>query len=289
MKHAVLIALGLVLFGVFSSFYVVPEAQQALLLRFGRPIAVESQAGLYMKIPFVDDVTLYDMRLLSLAPPTEHIILGDQKRLDVDTFTEFRIVDALQFNRSVLTIEQARANLTELVGSSLRRVLGQVSLLSLLSPERDTIIANIRRYVAEAARPLGIEVMEVHLRRADLPAETSQAIYDRMTSERQREAKELRAQGYEWAQAIQAQADRDRTVLLSQAQLKGRILRSEGDSEASRMFKDAFTRDASFYAFYRAMQTYRHALADAAPTLVLSPKSDLLKYFATPTPASVVP
>lgn len=289
MKHAVIIALGLVLFGVFSSFYVVPEAQQALILRFGRPVSVESQAGLYVKIPFVDDVTLYDMRLLSLSPPTEHIILGDQKRLDVDTFTEFRIVDALQFNRSVLTIEQARANLTELVGSSLRRVLGQVSLLSLLSPERDTIIANIRRYVAEAARPLGIEVMEVHLRRADLPAETSQAIYDRMTSERQREAKELRAQGYEWAQAIQAQADRDRTVLLSQAQLKGRILRSEGDSEASRMFKDAFTRDASFYAFYRAMQTYRHALADAAPTLVLSPKSDLLKYFATPTPASVVP
>lgn len=289
MKHVVIIAVALALFGIASSFYIVPEAQQALILRFGRPVSVESHAGLYMKIPFIDDVTLYDMRLLSLSPPTEHIILGDQKRLDVDTFTEFRIVDALQFNRSVLTIEQARANLTELVGSSLRRVLGQVSLLSLLSPERDTIIANIRRYVAEAARPLGIEVMEVHLRRADLPSETSQAIYDRMMSERQREAKELRAQGFEWAQAIQAEADRDRAVLLSQAQLKGRILRSEGDSEASRMFKEAFTRDASFYTFYRAMQTYRHALADASPTLVLSPKSDLLKYFATPTPASAAP
>lgn len=275
---------GIAVIALFSAFYVVPEAHQALVVRFGRPIAVESEPGWRLKLPFVDTVTVYDTRLLALEPRAEPIILGDQKRVEVGTYTQFRIADPLRFNQTVLTLEQARSQLAQIVSSSLRRVLGQVALPALLSPQRDAIMGEIRRYVADAARPLGIEVVDVRISRADLPPETSQAIYDRMTSERQREAKELRAQGFEWAQEIQAKADRERAVILAEAQLKGRIARSEGDAEASRLFADAFSHDPQFFAFYRAMQTYRHALADSAPTLVLSPQSELLRYFNAGTP-----
>ena len=273
----------------FSSLYVVPQAQQALVVRLGRPIAVRTEPGLRVKLPFVDAVIFYDTRLLALAPPTEPTILGDQKRVEVDTYTVFRIADPLRFNQTVQTLEQARSQLTQIVSSSLRRELGQVTLPALLSADRDAIIRDIRQSVADTARPLGIEVVDVRIRRADLPPETSQAIYDRMTSERQREAKELRAQGFEWAQEIQAKADRERSVILADAQLKARIARSEGDGEASALFAEAFGRDPRFFAFYRAMQTYRHALADSTPTLVLSPESELLRYFNAGAPAAATP
>jgi membrane protease subunit HflC len=280
-------ALGVVT--LFSAFYVVPEAHQALVVRFGRPIATEIKPGPKFKLPFVDSVTLYDTRLLALEPPTESIILGDQKRLEVETYTLFRIADPLRFGQSVQTLLQARSQLTQMVGSALRRELGQATLPDLLSPQRDAFIEAIRQDVAERARPLGIDVADVQIRRADLPDETSQAIYDRMTSERQREAKELRAQGFEWAQEIQAKADRERVVILADAGLKARIARSEGDAEASRLFVEAFGRDPQFAAFYRAMQSYRQALADSAPLLVLSPQSELLRYFNAGAPLGSTP
>ena len=225
---------------LLSSVYVVSESEQALVVRFGRPIGVQSEPGLKLKLPFIDTVTRYDTRLHAMEPPTDQIILGDQKRLEIDTYTQFRIAEPLRFSQSVQTLEQARSRLVQIVGSSLRRVLGEVTLPTLLSPQRDSIIGTIRQYVADTARPLGIDVVDVRIRRADLPPETSQAIYDRMTSERRREATELRAQGFEWAQEIQARADRERSVILAEAQLKGRIARSEGDAEASRRFAEAF-------------------------------------------------
>jgi membrane protease subunit HflC len=289
LRH-LLLGLALLLVAVSgSTLYIVPQAQQALLVRLGRPLGVESEPGLYAKWPFIDTVYLYDTRLLSLQPPTEQTILGDQKRLQVDTFTEFRISDPLRFNQTVFSLEQARQQLTQIVASLLRRRLGQVSLPSLLSPERDAIITDIRKAVTEAARPLGIEVADVSILRVDLPPETSQAIYDRMTSERQREAKELRAQGFEWAQEIDARADRERTELLAEAQLKARITRAAGDAEASRILAEAFGRQPEFFAFYRATQTYGHALADSAPTLLLSPDAELLRYFNTGVPGAPKP
>ena len=264
-----------------NALYVVDETQQALLLRFGKPVGVDSDPGLKIKMPFIDTVIFYDNRLLPLQPPAEQIILGDQKRLDVDTYTRFRIADPLRFYQSVRTLESAQSQLSQLVGSSLRRVLGQVKLATLLTPEREQAMTAIRNEVANNARALGIEVADVRIRRADLPAETSQAIYDRMKSERQREAKELRAQGFEWAQEIQSRADRERTVLLAEAQQKAKVLRGEGDAAAARLAADAFGADPKFYAFTRAMQTYRTALSDAAPTLVLTPESGLLHVFAT--------
>ena len=273
-------ALLLAAVSMFNALYVVNETQQALLLRFGKPVGVDSEPGLKIKVPFIDTVIFYDNRLLPLQPTSEQIILGDQKRLDVDTYTRFRIADPLRFYQSVRTLEAAQSQLTQLVGSSLRRVLGQVKLTSLLSKERDQAMAAILTEVSTNARPLGIEVADVRIRRADLPAETSQAIYDRMKSERQREAKELRAQGFEWAQEITARADHERTVLLAEAQQKAKVLRGEGDAQAAKLAADAFGTDPKFYAFTRALQSYRTALSDSAPTLVLTPESGLLRVFA---------
>ena len=260
-----------------ASFYTVSEIQRALVVRLGAPVDVADQPGLKSKMPFLDSVIYYDARLLSLDPPTEQIILGDQKRIEVDTYTRFRIADPLRFYQSLRTVEQARAQLTQIVSSSLRRELGRVVLHSLLTEDRNAIVQNIQKEVAGKAGPLGVEVVEVGIRRADLPFETSQAIYDRMKSERQREAKELRAQGFEWAQAIQSKAERERTVILSEAQRQSKITRGEADADANRRLAEAFGLDPQFYKLYRSLQTYRQALADAGPTLLLSPDAEFLR------------
>jgi membrane protease subunit HflC len=284
-------------FTLASSIYEVGEGQQALLVRLGAPIGVAAKPGLKLKAPFIDGVYVYDTRLLLLEPPTEQVILGDQKRLEVQSYARYRIVEPQRFFQALRTIDQARAQLAQLVSSSVRRELGQVPLQALLTNQRAEIVDIIRKEVAAEARPLGIEIDEVRFHRADLPFETSQAIYDRMKSERQREAKELRAQGFEWAQQIQARADRDRTVMLSEAQRAATIARGEGDAEANGLLAEAFGKDPKFYQFYRALQTYRRALADSGPTLVLSPDADFLRVLkdgperaaagaATPAPAA---
>jgi len=281
MKTRVSVALAVlfaaVIYLIASSLYVVGEGEQALVVRLGAPVGVVVEPGLKVKAPFIDSVYLYDTRLLLLEPPPEQVILGDQKRLEVQPYTRFRIVDPLRFYQALRTTEQARAQLAQLVSSSVRRELGQVSLLTLLTPQRADIVDVIKTGVEAKARSLGIEIDEVRFHRADLPFETSQAIYDRMKSERQREAKELRAQGAEWAQQIQSRADRDRTVLLSEAQRAAAITRGEGDAEANRTLAEAFGKDPSFYQFYRSLETYRRALADSGPTLVLSPDADFLR------------
>ncbi len=272
---AVFVALVVVL--ASSCLYIVSEGQQALVVRLGAPIGVEVKPGLKIKAPLIDSVFLYDTRLLLLVPPTELVIMGDQKRLEVQPYTRYRIVDPLRFYQASRTDEIARAQLTQFVSSSVRRELGQVSLLRLLTPERAQVLEAIRNEVAQKAQPLGVEIDEVRFHRSDLPFETSQAIYDRMKSERQREAKELRAQGFEWAQQIQSKADRERTVLLSEAQKQATISRGEGDAEASRLLSDAFAKDEKFYQFFRALQTYKRSLADSGATLLLTPTSAFLR------------
>ncbi|MDO8606815.1 MAG: protease modulator HflC [Phaeospirillum sp.] len=263
-----------------SSLFIVNQAEQALVLRFGAHRATIKEPGLHVKLPFVEDVVRYDLRLLGLDPPDEQIILGDQKRIVVDTFTRYRIADPLKFYQAVRTETLARAQLAQIVSSAMRRVMGQVMLPSILSEERAKIMGAIQQDVAERAlRELGIQVVDVRLRRADLPEETSQSIYDRMKSERERQAKEARAQGYEWSQQIRARADRERTVILAEAQRQAQIERGEGDAEANRIFADAFGRDPQFFALYRSLQAYRNALGDGNTTLVLSPDNDFLKVF----------
>ena len=278
------LAAGAILLGLYiigSTFYVLRESELALLIRLGAPSGVIDEPGLKLKIPFIDSLVFYDGRLQTLLPPTEQVILGDQKRIEVETYAHFRISDPLRFYQAVRTLEQANAELTQMISSSLRRELGQVQLLSLLSVQRQGTVAKIEKDVADRASALGIEVTEVRLHRADLPAETSQAIYDRMTSERQREAKELRAQGFEWAQQIQAKADSERTVLLSQAQRQANITRGDADADANRTLSAAFSKDPQFYRLYRSLQPYRQSLADTQPTLILTPDAAFLKQFTT--------
>ena len=279
-NRAFLIALGLAALAFYlamSSIYVVNEGEQALVVRLGAPVAVVDQPGLRLKAPFIDSVYVTSTRSLLLEPPLEQVIMGDEKRLEVQPYARFRIVDPLRFYQALRTNETANAQLAQLVSSSTRRALGQVPLRALLTEERGHILDVIKGEVAAKAEPLGIEVDEVRFDRSDMPFETSQAIYDRMKSERQREAKELRAQGFEWAQQIQARADHDRTVILSEAQRASAIARGEGDAEANRALADAFSQDPQFYSFFRSLQTYRSALANAAPIMVVSPDADFIQ------------
>jgi membrane protease subunit HflC len=269
-----------------STLYTLSEVQQALIVRLGAPVGVVERPGLKFKLPLVDSVIYYDSRLLTLEPAVEQVILGDQKRIEVQTYTRFRIANPLLFYNAVRTVELAEPQLAQLVSSSLRRELGQVSLPSLLSEDRSRVVAIIEKEVAEKAKDVGIEVVEVRFHRADLPLETSQAIYDRMTSERQREAKEVRAQGFEFAQLIQAKADRERTVILSEAQRQAKITRGSADAEANQILSAAFGKDPQFYRLYRSLQTYRQALANSGPMIVLSPDAEFLRYFKTGPVAS---
>jgi modulator of FtsH protease HflC len=279
---------ALVLYLVASSIYVIGEGQQALVVRLGAPVRVVDQPGLKLRAPFIDSVYVTATRSLLLESPVEQVIMGDQKRLEVQPYTRYRIVDPLRFYQALRTPEIANVQLGQLVSSSARRELGQVPLRALLTEERGHVLDIIRGEVAAKAEPLGVAVDEVRFRRADLPFETSQAIYDRMKSERQREAKELRAQGFEWAQQIQARADRERTVILSEAQRAATISRGEGDAEASRRLSEAFGTDPKFYQFYRSVQTYRKSLADSGATLLLSPDADFLRLLIA-GPASSLP
>jgi modulator of FtsH protease HflC len=265
------------LFVAMSSFFTLNEGDNALIVRLGAPVGVEKTPGLKFKAPFIDNVIVNDARLLLLEPPAEQVILGDQKRIVAQIYTRFRIVDPLRFYQSLHNLTEARAQLTQVVSTAMRREFGQINLPALLSPRRRDVVENVHADASAKFAPLGVDVMEVRLHRADLPLETSQAIYDRMKSERQREAKELRAQGFEWAQQIQSRADRDRTVILSQAQRNAQIMRGEGDAEASRLLAEAVKGDANFYQFYRSLQSYRTALAESGPVLLLTPDAEFLR------------
>ncbi len=276
---AAMVALALVVVVASSSLFVVNQAEQALVLRLGAHRATIKDPGLHVKWPLIEEVVRYEQRLLSLEPPAEEIILGDQKRIVVDTYTRYRIADPLKFYQTLRNETNARNQMTQVVSSALRQAMGQIMLPSLLSDERTRIMAAIMSEVTDRAATYGISIADVRIRRADLPEETSQAIYDRMKSERERQAKELRAQGYEWGQQIRARADRERTVILAEAARQANVLRAQGDAESSRVYNEAYGRDAKFYDFYRSLEAYRSALADGNTTMVLSPDSDFFRHF----------
>ncbi len=263
----------------FLSLYTVNQTEEALVVRLGKPVRAVHSPGLHWKMPLIDSVVYYDARLLHLEPPLEQVILGDQKRLLVQVYARYRITDPLLYYQSVQTITQGQAQLSQIISSATRRSLGQVPLTSLLTPDRVKATMAILTESAARSLSLGVTVTDVRLRRADLPPETSQAIYDRMKSERNRMAKELRAQGIQWQQEIEAKADRERTVILSEAQKQALTIHGEGDAQATRIYAQAYGKDPAFYKFYRALRTYQGSLADSTPTLMLSPNSDLLRFF----------
>ena len=263
-----------------SALFTVHQTQQVLITQFGEPRKVIQEPGLHWKLPFIQNVITFDRRLLDFDAPGEEVILGDQRRLIVDSFTRYRITDPLRFFQTVGATEAGiRARLNSIVTSSLRRVLGNEPLLSVLSTDRARIMGEIRRQVNEEARQFGIAVEDVRIRRADLPGENTQAILSRMQSERERVAREARAEGAEVAQRVRASAERERTVLIAEAQAQADILRGQGEQEAIRIFAEAFQRDPAFFQFWRTMQAYREAFAEGDTRLVLTPDSEFFRYF----------
>ncbi|WP_029007265.1 protease modulator HflC [Azospirillum halopraeferens] len=286
MNRSLLIAgIAVIVMGIVASasLFTVNEAEQGLVVRLGEPRRVIQEPGLKAKVPFVENVVMMDRRVLDLDPPVEQVILADQKRLDVDAFARYRIVDPLRFFQTAGTEAVAETRLNAIVNSSLRRVLGSVTLLAVLSDERARVMNDIRDQVNEEARRFGIEIVDVRIRRADLPEETSQAIFARMRSEREREASEARAQGQEQAQQIRSRAERERTVILAESQRDSQILRGEGDNQAFQIIAEATSMDPQFYGFYRSLEAYRNALNQDDTTLVLSPNGEFFRYFGAGT------
>jgi modulator of FtsH protease HflC len=266
----------------------VDQTQEALVLQFGQPRRVIREPGLWVKRPFLEDVRPYDNRLLDFEPPPEEVIVSDQKRLVVDTYTRYRITDPLLFYQTANSEVAVRARLNAMVNGSLRRVLGNVTLSALLSHERPAIMKQIRDEVRDQGKGFGIDVVDVRIRRADLPEENSQAIFARMQSEREQQAAQYRAEGAEAAQTVRANAERERTVILAEAQRDAQKVRGDGDAQSIRIYADAFGQDKEFFAFYRSMQAYRDALTGHGTSFVLTPDTGFFRFFensgATETP-----
>ena len=275
---ALLLLLIVLIFG-YSAIFTVDMTEQALVLRFGRPVDVVTDPGLHFKFFFFDAVIDVDKRILDLENPSQEVIASDQKRLVVDAFARYRIKDALQFYQSVGTIQAANLQLTTLLNASLRRVLGEVTFIQVVRDEREALMGKIRDQLDKEAGGYGIQVVDVRIRRADLPEQNSQAVYQRMQTERQREAAEFRAQGGQKAQEIRSSADREATVIVAEANSTAEQVRGDGDGERNRLFAEAYGKDPDFFAFYRSMTAYENSLKSNDTRFLLRPDSDFFRFF----------
>ena len=275
----------------YSSLFTVYQTQQALVVRLGKVVRVVDEPGLNVKLPFIDNVIDIDKRILDLEAPAQEVIASDQKRLVVGAFARYRIKDPLRFFQTLGSIPAADSQLNILLNSALRRVLGESTFIQVVRDERDELMARIRDLINHEAASYGIEVVDARIRRADLPEQNSQAVYQRMQTARQREAAEYRAQGLQQAQEIRSKADREVTVLVADATSKSEQIRGEGDATRNKIFADAFNKDPDFFSFYRSMQAYENGLKPNDTRLVLNPDSNFFRYFSDPSgkPVSPVP
>jgi membrane protease subunit HflC len=264
----------------YSSVFTVSQTEQVLLVRLGEPVRVVTEPGLNFKAPFIDTVISIDKRILDLENPSQEVIASDQKRLVVDAFARYRIKNALRFYQSIGSIQAANIQLTTLLNAALRRVLGEVTFITVVRDERETLMARIREQLDKEADGYGIQVVDVRIRRADLPEQNSQAVYQRMQTERQREAAEFRAQGGQKAQEIRSRADREATVIIAEANSSADQVRGAGDGERNRLFADAYGKDPDFFAFYRSMSAYETGLRSNDTRFLLRPDSDFFKFFS---------
>ena len=272
----IVVVLGLI---AYNGLFVVQEVSQAIVLQFGDPKKIITKPGLNYKIPFIQNVVFLDRRVLNLDNPPEEVIAADQKRLIVDAFARFKIVDPLKFYISVGNERVARSRLATIINSRIRSVLGTQELSTLLSTDRAVHMASIQNDVNTEAQNFGITIVDVRIKRADLPQANSEAIFKRMQTEREREAKEFRAQGAEMAAKITSTADKEVTVILANANKESEIMRGQGDGKRNKIFAEAFGRDPQFFSFYRAMQSYEKALIGGDTSMILSPDSDFFKFF----------
>ena len=284
MNRLILVVVGGVALTVLvvasSALFVVSQTQQALVLQFGNPIRVEREAGLKFKMPFVQDVTYYDNRILDLDPPAQEVILSDQKRINVDAFARFRIVDALEFRRRAVTLSNFRQVFGGQLNSAIRSEVAKVGLQDMLTGKRVEVMDRIRDVVAKEAPAFGVEVVDVRIGRTDLPEATSQAVYNRMRSSRVAQAAQLRAEGEELKAKIQADADRQRTILIAEAQRTSQTLRGEGEGIRTQTLNTAFGTDPAFFQLYRPLEASQGALSDGT-TMILTPDSEFFRFFGS--------
>jgi membrane protease subunit HflC len=284
-----LILLFVVIIVGYSSVFTVAQTEQVLVVRLGEPVRVVTQPGLNFKAPFIDTVISIDKRILDLENPSQEVIASDQKRLVVDAFARYRIKNALRFYQSVGSIQAANIQLTTLLNAALRRVLGEVNFITVVRDEREALMGRIREQLDREADGYGIEVVDVRIRRADLPEQNSQAVYQRMQTERQREAAEFRAQGGQKAQEIRSRADREATVIVAEANSTAEQTRGAGDAERNRLFAEAYGKDPDFFSFYRSMTAYETGLRSNDTRFLLRPDSDFFKYFGNPSGHTAAP
>ncbi len=278
-RTAAIVVLLAIAFVVYNSAFTVNQTQQALVLQLGDPKRTIQNPGLAFKLPFIQDVTYYEKRVLSLIPQdAQEVILSDQKRLVVDAYARYKITDPLLFYQTVRNESGARGRLEAIIDSSVRRALGNETLASILTGQRNVITRSIGDEVNQSVKSLGLQIIDVRLRRADYPDATSQNIFNRMKSERTREAKEFRATGEEEAQKIRSAAEKTRTVIISEAQQTAQETKGGGDSEAIRIYADSFGQDAEFFAFYRSMEAYRKSFGENDTSMILSPNSSFFRY-----------
>jgi modulator of FtsH protease HflC len=278
---AALIIVALIV--AYGALFTVYQTRQALVVRLGQPVRIVTEPGLHSKIPLIDSVISIDKRILDLENPAQEVIASDQKRLVVDAFARYRIKEPLKFYQTVGTVDGANLQLSTLLNSALRRVLGEATLTQVVRDQREHLMAKVREQLDTEAQAFGIAVVDVRIRRADLPEQNSQAVYQRMQTERQQEAAQLRAQGAQRAQEIRAKADREVTVLLADAQSKGEQTRGEGDGERNRIFAEAYGKDPDFFSFYRSMQAYEAGMRPNDTRMLLKPDSEFFRYFVDPS------
>ncbi len=284
MNRPILIVLGIVAVAFVmvasGAFFVVHQTQTAIVLQFGNPVRVETEPGIKLKMPFIQDVTYYDKRILDLDPPMQEVILSDQKRINVDAFARFRIVDPLEFRRRAVTLATFRQVFGGRLNSAIRSEVAKVDLQDMLTGKRVDVMDRIKESVAAVAPEFGVEVIDVRIGRTDLPEATSQAVYNRMRSSRVAQAAQLRAEGEELKAKIQADADRQRTILIAEAQRTSQTLRGEGEGTRTATLNRAFGRDPAFFELYRTLEAYEGALSEGT-TMVLTPDSEFFRYFGS--------
>jgi membrane protease subunit HflC len=285
----VLVLLGIAAFAAYSALFIVHQNEQALVLEFGKPQRVIDKPGLNWLIPFVQTAEVYDKRIIEIDAQPQEVILNDKKRVVVDSFARYRIVDPLLYYQTVRDERVAKLRLAAFVEASMRRVLGLATIRDAVKDKREPLMRDIATQVSDEARKLGVHIVDVRLKRIDVPQENRESIYGRMRTEREREASEIRAQGEEESRKIRATADRNVTVIKAQAQQEAETLRGEGDGERNRIFAEAFGRDPEFFSFYRSMQAYEAGLKASGTRMVLSPDSDFFRYFSDPAGKAVKP
>ena len=282
LSATIVVVIGAVAAAAYFSFFIVHQNEQAIVLEFGKPVRIIHEPGLYWKIPVVQTVDYFDKRILDLDTASQEVTASDQKRLIVDAFARYRIVDPLLFYQTVRDERVVRSRLGPIVESSLRRVLGGSTFQDLVKDKRESLMKRIAQVVNEEGKEFGLEVVDVRIKRADLPEQNSKNIFDRMRAERQRQAAEIRAEGAGAANVIRANADRDVTVIKADATRDGERTRGEGDAERNRIFAEAFSRDPDFFAFYRSMQAYEAGIKSSDTRMLLSPDGEFFKYFSNP-------